>query len=62
MLSSAEAFAAALVILGHREQAEEVMSKFKWGQTFLDLNREPLEEYEKARSAEEMIKAQYLFI
>jgi pre-rRNA-processing protein TSR3 len=38
------------------------MSKFKWGQTFLDLNREPLEEYEKARNTEEIIKAQKLFV
>ena len=61
MLSSAEAFAAALVILGHREQAEEVMNKFKWGKTFFDLNREPLEEYEKAKNSEEILKAQALF-
>jgi pre-rRNA-processing protein TSR3 len=62
VLSSAEAFAAALVILGHREQAEEIMGKFKWGQTFFDLNRDPLEEYERARTAEEIIKAQELFV
>ena len=62
MLSSAEAFAAALVILGHRQQAEEVMSKFKWGRTFLDLNNEPLLEYEKAANAEEIIRAQSLFL
>ena len=62
ILSSAEAFAAALVILGHREQAEEVLGKFKWGKTFFELNREPLEEYEKARNAEEIIKVQELFL
>ena len=62
MLSSAEAFAAALVILGHRSQAEEIMNKFKWGQTFLDLNRLPLEDYEKAKNSVEIIKAQELFL
>ncbi|KYK27406.1 MAG: hypothetical protein AYK23_02355 [Candidatus Proteinoplasmatales archaeon SG8-5] len=62
MLSSAEAFAAALVILGHRSQAEEIMGKFKWGQTFFDLNREPLEEYEIAKNAEDIIRAQELFV
>lgn len=62
MLSSAEAFAAALVILRHRTQAEKIMNKFKWGRTFFDLNREPLEEYEKAKNAEEIIKAQSLFV
>jgi len=62
MLSSAEAFAAALVIVGHREQAELVMEKFRWGRTFLELNREPLEEYERANNAEDIIKAQSLFV
>jgi pre-rRNA-processing protein TSR3 len=62
MLSSAEAFAAALIILGHRSQAEEIMNKFKWGRTFLDLNREPLEEYERAKNSVEIIKAQGLFL
>lgn len=62
MLSSVEALAAALVILGARPQAEKILSKFKWGGTFLTLNREPLEEYEKARSPEEVIAAQSLFL
>lgn len=62
ILSSAEAFAAALVILGHREQAEEVMSKFKWGPTFFSLNREPLEDYENAKNADEIIEAQALYL
>lgn len=62
ILSSAEAFAASLIILGYREQAESVMSKFTWGQTFFTLNREPLEEYEKADNAAGIIEAQSLFI
>ena len=40
-LTSAEAMAAALVILGEREQAEEILSKIGWGIRFL-LNEEPL--------------------
>lgn len=43
MLNSAEACVAALYILGHRGQAREVASRFRWGDTFLALNREPLE-------------------
>jgi pre-rRNA-processing protein TSR3 len=62
LLSSAEAFAAALIILGQRERADEVMGKFRWGKTFLDLNKEPLEEYEMAKSSGEIIKAQSLFL
>ncbi len=62
ILSSAEAFAAALVILGHREQAESILAKFKWGPTFFNLNKEPLEEYEKAKNSREVIEAQGLFL
>ncbi len=62
ILSTAEAFAAALVILGYREQAEEVLNKFKWGPTFFKVNREPLEDYENAKNAEGIIEAQSLFI
>lgn len=40
ILSSAEALAAALFILGFPEQALNVLSKFKWGGSFLDLNHE----------------------
>jgi len=44
-LNTVEAFAGALVILGEREQAEAVLSKFRWGETFLELNAEPLRRY-----------------
>ena len=62
ILSTVEAFAAALVILGYREQAEDVLSKFKWGQTFFTLNKEPLEDYENAKNSKEIIEAQSLFV
>ncbi len=44
-LNTVEAFAGALVILGEREKAEEILSKFRWGDTFLELNAEPLRRY-----------------
>lgn len=37
-LSSVEALAAALIILGEVIQAKEILSKFTWGHTFLELN------------------------
>ncbi len=57
-LSSAEALAAALYIIGLKEQAKEVLSKFKWGHTFFELNNELLERYSRSNSKEEIIKIQ----
>ena len=37
-LSTAEAIASALMICGEKDQAERVMSIFKWGPAFLELN------------------------
>jgi pre-rRNA-processing protein TSR3 len=44
-LTTVEALAGALAILGDREHAERVLSKFTWGETFLELNDEPLRRY-----------------
>lgn len=44
-LSTAEALAAALFITGFAVQAERILALFKWGPTFMALNREPLEAY-----------------
>lgn len=57
-LSTVEALAAALVILGERGQALEILSKFSWGYVFLELNREPLQEYAAAKSSAEVVKIQ----
>jgi len=46
-LTTAEALAASLFILGSKEQALELLDKFKWGHTFYELNRNLLEEYSK---------------
>ena len=44
-LTTVEALAAGLVILGDRDAAERILSKFTWGETFLELNDEPLRRY-----------------
>ncbi|MHA1339891.1 MAG: DUF367 family protein [Promethearchaeota archaeon] len=44
-LSSVEALAAALIITGFREDAELILSKFKWGQTFIQINYERFKSY-----------------
>ncbi|HXV46397.1 MAG TPA: DUF367 family protein [Nitrososphaera sp.] len=53
-LSSAEALAGALYILGEKELAAELMDKFKWGHTFLELNASLLEDYANAESEEQI--------
>ncbi len=57
-LSTVEAFSAALYILGEKKQAEQILNKFKWGQTFLELNHEPLERYSKAKDSTEVVRIQ----
>lgn len=57
-LSSVEAASAALYIIGLKEEAMEVLSIYTWGERFLELNREPLEEYSRAESAEDVRRAE----
>jgi pre-rRNA-processing protein TSR3 len=61
-LSTVEAFAATLIIVGHREQAEELLSKFGWGTRFLEVNAEPLKAYAEARDSKGVVEAQSLFV
>ena len=53
-LSTAEAFAATLYILGWKYLAEKIMNYFKWGHTFFQLNLSALELYSKAKDLEEI--------
>lgn len=61
-LSTVEAFAAALIILGYKEQAYIILNKFKWGKTFLDLNKEPLTDYCKGKNSGDIIEIQKTYI
>jgi pre-rRNA-processing protein TSR3 len=54
-LSTVEAFAAALYILGEVNQAKKILGIYNWGLHFLELNREPLEDYRQARTSAEVI-------
>jgi pre-rRNA-processing protein TSR3 len=61
-LTSVEACAAALFILGERDQASAILSQFSWGIRFLELNEEPLSRYAGAGDSTEIIgiQADYL--
>ncbi len=55
-LSTVEALAGSLFILGNKDQADHILNKFKWGHTFHELNSDLLLEYSAAKDAEEIIK------
>mmetsp|Transcript_34148 Transcript_34148/g.47330 ORF Transcript_34148/g.47330 Transcript_34148/m.47330 type:complete len:289 (-) Transcript_34148:51-917(-) len=57
-LSCAEAFAAALYITGHKQDAEALMSRFKWGHAFFSVNQELLDQYAACSTAVEVIAKQ----
>jgi pre-rRNA-processing protein TSR3 len=61
-LSSVEALAAALYILGEQEQAATVLDAFRWGPHFLLLNREPLDEYAAAKDSAGVVAAQARYL
>jgi len=62
ILGSAEAFAAALFILGEHEQSQYILGKFKWGNEFLRLNEEMLLAYSKAKDSSEVVEMQKRFM
>ena len=57
-LSTAEALAAALYILGLTDAAEDVLSVFKWGHSFITLNREWLDAYAECSTSSEVVQVQ----
>ena len=61
-LSSAEAVAAALYIVGLKEQAKALLSRFSFGEQFLILNKEPLQRYSEASSSAEVVAIQADYI
>ena len=62
MLSSVEALAASLYILGEQERAAKVLGCVSWGIRFLEVNKEPLELYAKAMDSTEVVRFQALFL
>ena len=55
-LSTVEALAAAVYIMGDFELMHTLLKKFKWGPTFFALNKNLLEDYSKAKSETEILE------
>jgi len=53
-LTTVEAISASLYLLGFENQSTDLLSKFKWGHTFLDLNRNLLNDYQRATSEKQI--------
>lgn len=61
-LSTVEALSAALYIIGYKEQAEQLLSIFKWGPEFIRLNQKLLDAYAQARNSTEVVELQKKFM
>jgi pre-rRNA-processing protein TSR3 len=61
-LSSLEAAAASLTILGDGAHGRRVAALTNWGRTFMQLNAEPLEEYSAAETSGEVVRIQRAYL
>ena len=60
-LTTAEALATVLYLVGRKKQSREVLGAFRWGERFFELNQEPLDAYAAARSSAELVDLQFEF-
>jgi pre-rRNA-processing protein TSR3 len=61
-LSTVEALAAALYIVGFRADGEKLLGLFKWGPELIRLNYERLETYLRAKDSSEILEMQEGFM
>lgn len=57
-LTTVEAIAAALYIAGFKKEAEDILSIFTWGHTFLELNKMLLDNYVTAKDSADIVEMQ----
>ncbi len=55
-LTTVEALAAAVYIMGDSDLTHTLLEKFKWGHTFFALNKNLLQDYSKAQSEYEILE------
>ncbi len=62
VLSTAEAIGAALYIVGEHRQARDVLSALPFGEMFLTVNKNPLEDYARCETSAEVVQAQMAYL
>lgn len=60
-MTTAEALAASLYLIGKEKQARKLLAAFRWGEQFFILNKEPLDAYKEAESSAELVDLQFEF-
>jgi pre-rRNA-processing protein TSR3 len=61
-LTTVEALAAGLWILGESDHAEQLLSAVRWGETFAELNAEPLARYADCADSGEVVAVQQEYL
>lgn len=61
ILSTVEAFAAALYITGFRDQGENLLRLFKWGPNFITLNKDVLNDYSSALDQRKILEFEDIY-
>ena len=62
VLSTAEAIGAALYIVGQERQARDVLSALPFGEMFLTVNKNPLEDYARCETSAQVVEAQMAYL
>lgn len=60
-MSTAEALAAVLYLVGKEEHARKLLGAFRWGEQFFILNKEPLDAYREAKTSADLVQLQFEF-
>jgi len=61
-LSCVEAIAAGLHLAGFEDDSRELLTHFKWGVSFLDVNKDVFDLYSKCKTSEEILNKEKEFL
>lgn len=61
-LSCVEAIAATLFLAGFNDDSRSLLTRFKWGESFLDVNKDVFDLYDKCNTSSELAKVEKEFL